>query len=120
MTSNVLEEIRERIVEKLPENIQLAKIEFEGPEVVIYTKNHEMIADSGDIIRTLAKDLRKRIIIRSDKSVLMEPDDTIKAVEEIVPIEAEITNISFDDIAIFFVKALITKSKHLITSFCAM
>ncbi|MCQ2976504.1 MAG: beta-CASP ribonuclease aCPSF1 [archaeon] len=98
MTSNVLEEIRERIVEKLPENIQLAKIEFEGPEVVIYTKNHEMIADSGDIIRTLAKDLRKRIIIRSDKSVLMEPDDTIKAVEEIVPVEAEITNISFDEV----------------------
>ncbi len=98
MTSNVLEEIKEAIVKKLPEEIQLAKIEFEGPEVVIYTKNHDIIADSGDIIRTLAKDLRKRIIIRSDKSVLMDPDDTIKAVEEIVPVEAEITNISFDEV----------------------
>ena len=98
MTSNVLEEIKEAIVKKLPEDVQLAKIEFEGPEVVIYTKNHDIIADSGDIIRTLAKDLRKRIIIRSDKSVLMDPDDTIKAVEEIVPVEAEITNISFDEV----------------------
>ena len=98
MTSNVLEEIRQAIVEQLPEEVQLAKIEFEGPEVVIYTKNHEIIADSGDIIRNLAKNLRKRIIIRSDKSVLMDPEDTIKAVEEIVPAEAEITNISFDEV----------------------
>ncbi|MDO5850025.1 MAG: beta-CASP ribonuclease aCPSF1 [Methanobacteriaceae archaeon] len=98
MTSNVLEEIRQAIVEQLPEEVQLAKIEFEGPEVVIYTKNNEIIADSGDIIRNLAKNLRKRIIIRSDKSVLMDPEDTIKAVEEIVPEEAEITNISFDEV----------------------
>ncbi len=98
MTSNILEEIRQSIVEQLPEEVQLAKIEFEGPEVVIYTKNHEIIADSGDIIRNLAKNLRKRIIIRSDKSVLMDPEDTIKAVEEIVPAEAEITNISFDEV----------------------
>ena len=91
-TKRIRKERKEAIVKKLPEEVQLAKIEFEGPEVVIYTKNHDIIADSGDIIRTLAKDLRKRIIIRSDKSVLMDPDDTIKAVEEIVPVEAEITN----------------------------
>lgn len=98
MASNVLEEIKERIIEKLPEEVQLANIEFEGPEVVIYTKNPDIVADNGDLIRNLAKELRKRIIIRSDKSVLLPYEETIQKVEEIVPEDAEISNINFDEV----------------------
>ena len=94
----MIEEIKEKIIENLPERVKLAKVEFEGPEIVIYTKNPEIIKDNGSLIRDLAKDIRKRIIIRSDKSVLMEPNETIEKIEEIVPKEAEITDISFDDV----------------------
>lgn len=94
----MIEEIKEKIIENLPERVKLAKVEFEGPEIVIYTKNPEIIKDNGSLIRDLAKDIRKRIIIRSDKSVLMEPQETINKIHEIVPTEAEITDISFDDV----------------------
>lgn len=94
----MIEEITEKITERLPEKVKLAKVEFEGPEVVIYTKNPEIIKDNGNIIRELAKETRKRIIIRSDKSVLMPPVETIEKVEEIVPSDAEITDISFDEV----------------------
>lgn len=96
--STMIEEIKERIIERLPEKVKLAKVEFEGPEIVIYTKNPEIIKDNGSLIRDLAKDIRKRIIIRSDKSVLTEPQETIDKIEEIVPQEAEITDISFDEV----------------------
>ena len=43
----LLEEIKTRIIKKLPEEVKLANIEFEGPEVVIYTKNPDIIADNG-------------------------------------------------------------------------
>ena len=98
MASNVLEEIKEKITKKLPDEVQLANIEFEGPEVVIYTKNPDIVADNGDLIRNLAKELRKRIIIRSDKSVLLDYEETIQKVREIVPEDAEITNITFDEV----------------------
>ena len=98
MASEVLEEIKETIIQRLPERVQVAKIEFEGPEVVIYTKNPQIITENGDLIRNLAKDIRKRIIIRSDRSVLMEPDAAIAAIHKIVPEEANITNIAFDDV----------------------
>lgn len=94
----MIDEIKDRIIERLPEQIKLAKVEFEGPEIVIYTKNPEIIKDNGSLIRDLAKDIRKRIIIRSDKSVLLEPHETITKIEEIVPVEAEITDISFDEV----------------------
>ena len=96
--SNMIKEITEKITERLPEKVKLAKVEFEGPEVVIYTKNPEIIKDNGNIIRELAKDTRKRIIIRTDKSVLTPPTETIEKIEEIVPSDAEITDISFDDV----------------------
>jgi len=98
MASEILEEIKKTIVQRLPERVQVAKVEFEGPEVVIYTKNPEIITDNGDLIRNLAKDLRKRIIIRSDKSVLSDPEKTINQIHDIVPEEAKITNISFDEV----------------------
>ncbi|MGV8072542.1 hypothetical protein, partial [Methanobrevibacter sp.] len=63
MTSEILEDIKKEIMDKLPKNAQVSKVEFEGPEVVLYTKNPEIITDNGDLIRSLAKELRKRIII---------------------------------------------------------
>lgn len=84
MASESLEDIKKTINERLPEKVQVAKIEFEGPQVVIYTKNPEIITDNGDLVRNLAKDLRKRMIIRSYKSVLMEPEKTIETINQIV------------------------------------
>lgn len=98
MVSEMLEEIKRTIMQRLPERVQVAKVEFEGPEVVIYTKNPEIITENGNLIRDIAKDIRKRIIIRSDRSVLMDPEETIRRIHEIVPEEAKITNISFDDV----------------------
>ncbi len=94
----MIEEIKDKITESLPEKVKLAKVEFEGPEIVIYTKNPEIIKDNGTIIRDLAKEIRKRIIIRSDKSLLLSPIDTIEKIEEIVPEDAQITDISFDEV----------------------
>ena len=98
MTSDILEEIKKEILSKLPDEIQVSKVEFEGPEVVVYTKNPEIITENGDLIRSLAKELRKRIIIRSDKSALLEPEPTINKIHEIVPDGAEITDIYFDTV----------------------
>lgn len=98
MSPEILEEIKNTILERLPRKVQVAKVEFEGPEVVIYTKNPEIITENGELIRDLAKDIRKRIVIRSDRSVLMDPEKSIRKIHEIVPDEANITNISFDDV----------------------
>ena len=98
MTSDILDEIKKEILAKLPKDTQVSKVEFEGPEVVVYTKNPQVITENGDLVRSLAKELRKRIIIRSDKSALLEQEDTINKIHEIVPEGAEITDIYFDTV----------------------
>ncbi|UZE92634.1 MAG: beta-CASP ribonuclease aCPSF1 [Methanosarcinales archaeon] len=92
----VLSELKEKIQKRLPAGITISSLEFEGPELVLYTKEPRKFADNGDIIRTLAKDIRKRITVRPDPEVLAEPDDAIKKIEQIVPAEAKITDYFFD------------------------
>ena len=35
MTSDILDDIKKEILSKLPKSIQVSKVEFEGPEVVV-------------------------------------------------------------------------------------
>jgi len=53
-------------------------VEFEGPELVIYTDDPKKFADQADLIKILARDLRKRIVVRP--TILEDPE---KAAEEI-------------------------------------
>lgn len=93
---DVLLELRRRIQSKLPADINVTGLEFEGPELVIYTDDPRRLADDGEIIRSLAKDLRKRVVVRPDLKVLMDPEEAIKRIQEVVPKEAVLTNYYFD------------------------
>ena len=57
---DVLKDLNTKIVDKLPKGVTISDLEFEGPELVIYTTDPKAFADNGDIIRSMAKDLRKR------------------------------------------------------------
>ena len=92
-----LTEIKERITQYIPPNAQVTKIEFEGPEIAIYSKNPSVLIENGEIIKAVAKTLQKRIVVRADPSVRMEKDKAIEKIRELVPPEAEITKIIFDD-----------------------
>ncbi len=92
----VLEELKAKITKKLPAGVTISLIEFEGPELVIYTPEPKKLADNGDVIRNLAKDLRKRLVVRPDPGVLADPDVVIEVISRIIPEDAGITSHYFD------------------------
>ena len=92
----VLEELKAKITKKLPAGVTLSLVEFEGPELVIYTPEPKKLADNGDIIRNLAKDLRKRLVVRPDPAVLADPEVVIEMISRIVPEDAGISSHYFD------------------------
>ncbi len=96
MTRDRLKEIREKIEKLIPPNIKIKDIEFEGPLLVIYVKNPQELAEI-DIVKKLAKDLRKRIIIRPDPKSLKPPEEAKRIIMQIVPKDANITNFYFDE-----------------------
>ena len=94
----VLEQISRDIQEELPANSEITQIEFEGPEVAVYSKNPRVLVDDETIVKELAKKIRKRIVIRSDPSVRLQKDETIFTINELVGKEGEITSIDFDEL----------------------
>ncbi len=92
-----IERIKKEIVASLPSKVKITKIEYEGPEVAIYTKDSKVLVDDANILRVLAKKMRMRIVIRSDEEGRMELDQTVEFIQNLLPAEAEVTKIFFDE-----------------------
>ena len=92
---DVLREIKGKVRGVIPPSIDITDVEFEGALVVIYTKHPDKFAKNEDIIKQLVKMLQKRIAVRPDPSVLTDTETAEKKIKEIIPKEAEITNVYF-------------------------
>ncbi|MCK4397907.1 MAG: hypothetical protein KAV25_02820, partial [Methanophagales archaeon] len=86
-------ELKRRIIGLLPAEVSISGVEFEGPELVVYTEDTQKFADDGAIVRTLARELKKRISVRPNSDVLMEPEKASKVIYDIVPEEGGIKDI---------------------------
>src|SRR5947208_13926731 len=94
---DILNDAKAVVKKIVPDHVEITQIDFEGPVIVIYTKNMEAFAESNDIVRQLAQSLRRRIQVRPDPSVLMKPEDSEKVIRELIPKEAQLTNIFFEE-----------------------
>ncbi|MBI4361660.1 MAG: MBL fold metallo-hydrolase, partial [Euryarchaeota archaeon] len=92
----VLAHLKEEVQRRLPPDIPISKVEFEGPALVITTEASRKLAENGDLIRRLAKDLQKRIVVRPDPKSLMAPEESAEVIRKIVPAEGGVVNLHFD------------------------
>ena len=89
-------EISQHILEHIPKEAEVTRIEFEGPALAVYTKKPEILIEQSYIIADIVNLIRKRIVVRSDPSVRLDEKDAERIIPEIVSPEAEITGINFD------------------------
>ncbi len=90
-----LEEIEATIEQEVPPDVTITEVTYEGPELVIYTRDPKRFARDGDLVRQLASKLRKRITVRPDPSALSKPDDARQDVLDVIPEEAGVTDLDF-------------------------
>ncbi|HJK52687.1 MAG TPA: KH domain-containing protein, partial [Methanocorpusculum sp.] len=89
-----LKELKDTINRKVPRGVTVTDVEYEGPEMVIYTDDPKRFAEEQDLIRTLARDLRKRIVVRPN--ILGDTEQAYDMIKSVVPESAGITDIFFD------------------------
>jgi hypothetical protein len=89
-------EVSQYILEHVPKEAEVTRIEYEGPTLAVYTKRPEILVDQSSLIANIVNVIRKRIVIRSDPSVRLPESDAEKKAREIVSSEAEVTDINFD------------------------
>ncbi|TFG30391.1 MAG: beta-CASP ribonuclease aCPSF1 [Promethearchaeota archaeon] len=92
-----LQRIKDEIVSHLPPEITVKKIEFEGPEIAVYSENSDLDADeSSDVLKDLAKVMRKRVVFRWNVEKRKDPNETEEYIRSLVGEEAEVSAIEFD------------------------
>ena len=89
-------EISQYILEHVPKEAEVTRIEYEGPMLAVYAKKPEILVEQSSVIADIVGIIRKRIVVRSDPSVRLPEKDAERIVQEIITPEAEITDISFD------------------------
>ncbi|MEF8853247.1 MAG: KH domain-containing protein, partial [Haloarculaceae archaeon] len=92
-----LDDIEETIVSEVPGDITITDVTYEGPELVVYTRDPKTFASNGNLIRNLASKLRKRITVRPDPSELSRPDEAREAIQRVIPEEAGVTDLDFHE-----------------------
>ena len=88
--------INQQILENIPKEAEITRIEFEGPALAVYTKKPEILIEQSYIISSIVGLIRKRIVVRSDPAVRLREKDAERVISEIVPQEAEVMGVSFD------------------------
>jgi KH/beta-lactamase-domain protein len=88
-------ELLDKIQNLIPTNAEFVKSVYEGPDIAIYVKNISLLYSDESIIRNISAAVKKKLIIRSDPSMLKNPEEALIDINKIVPAEAVIVDIKF-------------------------
>ena len=92
-----LKRIKDEIIQNLPAELKVQNIEFEGPEIAVYSENTDVnIVDSSTVLKDLAKIMRKRVVFRWNVDKRKDPSETTAYIKNLVGEDAEISSIEFD------------------------
>ncbi|MEF8867489.1 MAG: MBL fold metallo-hydrolase, partial [Haloarculaceae archaeon] len=90
-----LEDLKAQIAGEVPDDISISDVKYEGPELVVYTRDPKKFAQNGDLVRRLASKLRKRITVRPDPDTLSHPERAREEIMDVIPEEAGVTDLDF-------------------------
>jgi KH/beta-lactamase-domain protein len=95
------------ILQSLPHEASLTKIEYEGPCIALYSKNPGYLLQNNQLVLNMVNSIKKRIVIRTDESIRLSQEESIKVIANTIPIEAGVAQTFFDAVlgeAIIFAK----------------
>ncbi|MCS7138803.1 MAG: MBL fold metallo-hydrolase, partial [Crenarchaeota archaeon] len=90
--------IKEVIFERIPRDAKIVSIEMEGPTIAVYVENPEFLVKGQQILADVAKQLRKRIIVRPAASVRVPKDEAENEIRQIIPQKASLEAVVFNDV----------------------
>jgi uncharacterized protein len=84
------------ILQSLPQEASLTKIEYEGPCIALYSRNPSYLLHNNQLVLNMVNSIKKRIVIRTDESLRRSQDEARKMIAESVPRDAGLVSTFFD------------------------
>ena len=88
--------IMSNILQSIPKEADVVKIDYEGPRIAIYTKNPRYLMEHNDIISKMVNLIKKRIVIRTEESIRKPEEEARRLLLQLVPKDADLSNTFFD------------------------
>jgi KH/beta-lactamase-domain protein len=95
------------ILQSLPHEASLTKIEYEGPCIALYSKNPGYLQKNNQLVLNMVNSIKKRIVIRTDESLRLSQHESIKVIADTISRDAGIAGTFFDAVlgeAVIFAK----------------
>jgi len=84
------------ILQSLPQESGLTKIEYEGPRIALYSKNPGYLMQNSQLVSNMVNTIKKRIVIRTDESIRKPQAESAKIISETIPKEVGVAGTFFD------------------------
>ncbi len=88
-------DIIKEILKNLPEE-KISDAVFEGANIVLYTKDKKFFMEESGLIKSIVNIIKKRIELRPDPKICLDPEKAEIAIREIMGSEVSVDNIIFD------------------------
>ncbi len=86
-------EVLKEIKKKLPTKADATEIYYEGSQIIIYAKNPDVLDES--TIKEMVRRYKKRIEVRPDSSILVDPGNAETIIKKILPEDVKVSDIDF-------------------------
>ncbi len=84
------------ILQSIPKEANVTKIEYEGPRIALYTNAPRYLMENNEKISNLVNIIKKRIVVRTDESIRKTEEDARKILTECIPKDANFQGAFFD------------------------
>lgn len=84
------------ILQNLPSEAELTKIEYEGPRIALYSKNPGYLLKNAQVVSNMVNTIKKRIVIRIDESLRIPEHEAFELITKTLPTNIGVAKIFFD------------------------
>jgi KH/beta-lactamase-domain protein len=84
------------ILNHIPAEAEITRVEYEGPRIALYSKNPKFLQQNRYIVSDVVNMVKRRVVVRTDKSIRKDEQDAQEMIMQSVPPEAGVDNIFFD------------------------
>ena len=85
-----------KILNTLPSESGLTRIEYEGPRIALFSTNPAYFILNSNIISNMVNTVKKRIVIRTDESIRKSEAECADALRKTLPSDIKVSRLLFD------------------------
>jgi uncharacterized protein len=84
------------ILQSIPKEADVTKIDYEGPRIAIYTKKPRYLMEHNEVISNMVNVIKKRIVVRTEESIRKSEEDARQILTQSMPKDADLCGTFFD------------------------